>query len=75
MSYEYIKRAYSVELKVGQRVRHQVTNRDGSVARESKSQSHYAMVRFDGDKHSLPCHPLELDVPADGALRSDGETK
>jgi hypothetical protein len=61
MSYDYIKRAYSVSPEVGARVRHTETNRNGVITREDRSQSHYVMVRFDGDKRSLPCHPTALD--------------
>lgn len=62
MSYEYIKRTYLIEPKVGQRIEHDITKRLGQIAREDRSRSHYVMVRFDGDKHSLPCHPLEIGL-------------
>lgn len=64
MSYDYIKRAYSVAPKVGSRVRHTETNRTGQITREDRGQAHYVQVRFDGDKHSLPCHPAALDYTA-----------
>lgn len=62
-SYDYIKRAYPLAdvPNVGTRVRHNETNRLGVIAREDRSQSHYVQVRFDGDKHSLPCHPMALE--------------
>ena len=63
MSYDYIKKAYRVEPQVGARVQHDVTRKFGTIARESRSASHYVMVKFEGSKHSLPCHPLELGLP------------
>lgn len=64
MTYDYIKQTYNVEPKVGDRVTHEVTKQSGVIARENRSQSHYVMVRFDGRKHLLPCHPLELGLVA-----------
>lgn len=64
MSYEYIKRSYGVSPAIGQRVQHDVTRKFGLISRENKSSSHYVMVKFDGSKHSLPCHPLELGLSA-----------
>jgi len=61
MQYEYIRRTYDVAPVVGQRVTHAVTRKSGVIAREDKSQGHYVKVRFDGQKHTLPCHPTELD--------------
>ncbi len=61
MSYDYIKRTYPVTPKVGERVRHTVTNRSGEIAREDRSQGHYVQVRFDGQAHRSPCHPMELE--------------
>ena len=61
MSYDYIKRTYRVDPKVGDRVRHQVTKKIGTITREDKSQSHYVKVKFDGYSHSSPCHPTELE--------------
>lgn len=66
MAYEYIKQAYRVDAKVGQRVRHNETMRLGWIAREDRSASHYVQVHFDGDGFALPCHPLALDFPANG---------
>jgi hypothetical protein len=59
--YDYIKRTYRVDPQVGGRVKHQVTGRSGTIAREKKSQAHYVMVKFEGQKFSSPCHPSELD--------------
>lgn len=61
MSYEYIKRTYSFVPKVGRRVRHTVTTNYGVICPEDRSQGHYVMVKFDGKKFSLPCHPGELE--------------
>lgn len=63
MSYEYIQKHYLVEPKVGERVQHEVTRKFGKIARENVSALHYVMVKFDGSKHALPCHPLELGLP------------
>lgn len=61
MSYDYVKRAYGVNPKVGQRVRHTEVDKLGKITRERLSQAHYVMVRFDGEKHPSPCHPTALD--------------
>lgn len=61
MSYDYVKRTYRVRPIVGERVYHKETKNYGVVAREDKSQSHYVMVRFDGMKQRLPCHPTALE--------------
>jgi hypothetical protein len=59
--YDYVKRSYGVEPKVGARVRHTETGQFGEIAPEGRSQQHYVMVRFDGRKHADPCHPTALD--------------
>lgn len=64
MGYDYIKRAYGVNPKVGYRVRHKITNNMGTISRSGRSQQHYVQVRFDGLKHSRPCHPTELEYLA-----------
>lgn len=61
MSYDYVKRAYPFQPEVGRRVQHTVTHKFGVIAREDRSAGHYVQVRFDGQKHSLPCHPMELE--------------
>lgn len=61
MSYDYIKRTYPVMPKVGERVRHKVTDKSGTIARENRGEAHYVQVRFDGQGHALPCHPTELE--------------
>ena len=61
MAYDYIKSIYQVTPLIGQRVRHHVTKKEGTISRENRSASHYVQVRFDGDKHALPCHPTEMD--------------
>jgi hypothetical protein len=63
MSYEYIKQHYLVDPVVGQTVQHEVTRKFGKIARQNISSLHYVMVKFEGSKHSLPCHPLELGLP------------
>lgn len=59
MAYDYVRRTYGVDLKVGQMVRHTVTGNSGFVAREKKSQGHYVQVLF--GFALLPCHPTELE--------------
>lgn len=60
-AYDYVRRTYGVNPGVGQRVQHTVTKDFGHIAREDLSQGHRVMVRFDGKKFALPCHPTELD--------------
>lgn len=60
MSYDYIKRTYAFQPKVGRRVRHTEINREGVITREDRGMSHYVQVRFDGRKYSDPCHPETL---------------
>ena len=64
-AYDYIRRYYGLSYEPGQRVRHTVTNKVGTVCRMRKSQGHYVQVRFDGMKFARPCHPQELEQ-ADG---------
>lgn len=61
MAYDYVKRAYPVNPVVGGRVYHTVTKENGTIARESPSQAHYVMVKFDGGTFAAPCHPTELE--------------
>lgn len=61
MTYDYVKRTYGVDPEPGQAVTHTVTGKGGVIARENKGQSHYVQVRFDGQRHTLPCHPTELE--------------
>lgn len=61
MAYEYVKRTYSATPKIGERVRHHVTKKEGTIAEEDRSMSHYVQVLFDGNDHALPCHPTEID--------------
>jgi hypothetical protein len=58
--YDYVRRTYSVDPKVGAPVQHTITLRYGKIARENRSQAHYVMVKFEGKNHALPCHPTEL---------------
>jgi hypothetical protein len=71
--YEYVRRAYGVDPTVGQRVRHTVTKRFGTIAREDKSQGQYVQVRFDGKKFALPCHPTELNYSPEEPARATSE--
>lgn len=61
MAYDYIKRTYDVDPKVGARVQHTVTKRFGKIMREKKSAGNYVQVMFDGRGFSVSCHPTELD--------------
>jgi hypothetical protein len=77
MAYDYVKRTYDVDPKIGARVQHKVTRRFGKITREKPSAAHYVNVMFDGRGFSLPCHPTELDyAPAqDGTVGSVGGEK
>lgn len=61
MAYEYIKRSYTFQPQIGRRVKHTVTGKSGVISREDRSAGHYVQVRFDGQNHALPCHPMELE--------------
>lgn len=68
MSYDYVRRFYGVDPKVGHRVRHIVTKKLGEIRPEKPGLGNYVQVRFDGQKFPLPCHPTELDyAPAEVA--------
>lgn len=62
--YDYVKRNYSVNPVVGERVRHTELTKGniGTIAKESPSQGHYVMVRFDDrSPDPRPCHPTALE--------------
>lgn len=61
MGYDYIRRTYGIEPKVGARVQHTVTKRFGKIMREKPSEGNYVRVMFDGLGFGMPCHPKELD--------------
>jgi hypothetical protein len=62
--YACVRRHYGVEPWPGQRVKHTVTGKSGTIVR-CRQPCHYVHVRFDrhGKKPgaSLPCHPTELE--------------
>ena len=60
MAYEYVKQAYGVDPKIGQRVRHTEINKHGNIAAR-KSYDQYVYVKFDGENFSKPCHPTALE--------------
>lgn len=59
--YDYVRRAYGVDPKVGARVRHTETGNFGVIARARLGEGHRVQVRFDGSRYALPCHPAALD--------------
>lgn len=59
-SYEYIRQAYGISYKIGDRVRLEDTTREGVVLREKRSHGHYVHVRFDDSKAPGLCHPRSL---------------
>lgn len=64
MAYDYIKRAYGLTFKVGQRVafvEEGCPRREGIVRRSISSAEHYVAVLFDGDRNKVPCHPRSLE--------------
>lgn len=54
MAYDYIRRTYGVDAKPGQRIT--VDGKPGVVVRPQGDPAHL-QVRFDGQKHTVPCHP------------------
>lgn len=62
MSYDYVRNRHGVEVTVNHLVRHIVTGRLGTIMPKHPSAGHYVQVLFKGDRHVLPCHPLELEV-------------
>jgi len=60
MTYDYVRRTYNVDPQVGHWVTHTITKKTGVIVREDKSAGHYVQVRFEGQKHAVPCHPTEL---------------
>jgi hypothetical protein len=73
MAYDYIRRSYGVDGKIGQRVT--VNGKTGVIVRPQGDPSHF-QVRFDGQKHTVPCHPTwklelgDLPPPHEGAQGS-----
>ncbi|CUX69258.1 MULTISPECIES: hypothetical protein [Agrobacterium] len=65
MSYDYVRNYYGVEVTVNQFVRHTVTGRIGTIMPENASAGHYVQVLFRGDKHTMSCHPQELEAADD----------
>lgn len=59
-SYSYVRQRYGIEVPVGQFVQHTVTGRFGEI-RPANGDEHYVQVMFEGDRHTMPCHPGELD--------------
>lgn len=55
--YDYIRRYYDVPAYIGVRV--SVEGKSGVLVK-ARSALHYAHVKFDGAKFSVPCHPSEL---------------
>lgn len=68
--YEYIRRAYDTDPKIGQRVtlRNEgcAPDRCGTVIYPNRSSTSYVHVVLDGDKHSVVVHPLNV-VPLERA--------
>ena len=64
--FDYVRDHYGVPAKRGMRVA--MGDREGTIT----SADHYVHVRFDGQKHSVPVHPLDLTYqPA--AQQREGE--
>ena len=57
VAYEYVNKFYGLEVKPGMTVR--MKDRFGVVARK-RSYNHYVHVRFEGSKHDVPVHPMDL---------------
>lgn len=58
MPYDYIAKAYGLTFRAGERIKHQVTGREGTVLR-GRASNHYLRVRFDGDRYASNVHPGE----------------
>lgn len=56
-SLAYVRDTYGVPARRGMRVIHE--GRDHGVI--TSGTGAHVRVRFDGEKHSVPCHPLSLD--------------
>jgi hypothetical protein len=54
MAYDYIRRTYGVDPKIGQRIT--MDGRLGTIIRP-QGDPQYLNVRFDGQKHTVPVHP------------------
>lgn len=64
--YDYIRRYYGVDPIPGERVLFTETRRrgqptEGVIHPEDGSCGNYVMVRFDGEKDAMPCHPTSLE--------------
>jgi hypothetical protein len=59
VTYDYIRRTYGVDPKVGQRIT--MSGKPGVIVRP-QGDPQYLAVRFDGQKHASPVHPTwEVD--------------
>jgi hypothetical protein len=58
--YDYVRRYYGVDPVPGRRARFTPDGREGVIARR-QSYDQYVWVKFDGEKHAMPCHPTDLD--------------
>lgn len=54
MAYDYIRRTYGVDPKVGRRIT--MDGKPGVIVRPKGDPAHL-QVRFDGQKHTVPVHP------------------
>ncbi|MEM1344818.1 MAG: hypothetical protein AAGI34_09595 [Pseudomonadota bacterium] len=61
MAYDYIARRYGRRFQIGQRIRHTVTGREGTVTRR-RIDTHYLRVRFDGDRRPRNVYPPEAEI-------------
>jgi len=72
VEYAYIRRAYGVNPKVGQRI---TMNGKPGVIVKPRGDPQYLFVRFDGQKHAVNVHPTwRVDyAPADTATQEPRE--
>jgi len=68
LPYAYVRRFYHVDPQIGERVRHTELTRNnlGTIAAEHPGMGHYVMVRFDGQRDPMPCHPTALEYLGKG---------
>lgn len=70
MTYDYIRRTYNVDPKVGQRIT--MDGKPGTIIKPRGDPQHLN-VRFDGTRHGVPVHPTwEVDyAPIQGEVTED----
>lgn len=71
MSIGYVRRYYGVPAKRGGRVAWD--RRDGTMYGTITRATNYVYIRFDGEKHSRPLHPMEIGLRYLPTATANGE--